>query len=42
MPVVTVNGNKYVLKVIDDYSIMFWAYLFKDKSQVLEFKKKII
>jgi transposase InsO family protein len=34
MPVQYVNGNKYLLTFIDDYTRMCWVYLLKEKSQV--------
>ena len=36
----TVNGNKYILTFIDDYSRMCWVYLLKEKSQVFDMFKK--
>jgi len=30
------NGNKYIMTCIDDYTIMCWVYLLRDKSQAFK------
>jgi transposase InsO family protein len=40
MPIPFVNGNRYIMYFIDDYTRMCWVYLLKDKSQAFETFKK--
>jgi hypothetical protein len=41
MHVPSANGNKYITSFIDDYTMMCWVYLLKDKSLSFEIFKKI-
>ena len=41
MLVQSINGNKYIMSFIDDYTRMCWVYLLKDKSQAFETFKKL-
>ena len=36
MPVVSANGNKYMMTFIDDYTRMCWVYLLKNKSDAFQ------
>jgi hypothetical protein len=40
MLVPSANGNKYIMNFIYDYTMMYWVYLLKDKSQAFETFKK--
>ena len=32
----SINGNRYIIAFIDDYTKMCWVYLLKDKLQAFE------
>jgi transposase InsO family protein len=36
MSILYENGKKYIMNFIDDYSIMCWVYLLKDRSEDFE------
>ena len=36
MPIPSVNGNKYLMNFVDDYSRMCWVYLLKTKSEAFQ------
>jgi len=36
MPIPSVNGNKYMMTFIDDYTRMCWVYLLKNKSDAFQ------
>jgi hypothetical protein len=40
MPIPSANGHKYIVTFIDHYTMMYWVYLMKDKSQVFETLEK--
>jgi hypothetical protein len=40
MHVPSANDNRYIMTFIDDYTMMCWVYLLKDKSQTFETFKK--
>jgi hypothetical protein len=40
MLVPSINGNKYIMYFIDDYTRMCWVHLLKDKSNAFETLKK--
>lgn len=33
MPIISKNGNTYIMNFIDDYTRMCWEYLLKNKSE---------
>lgn len=36
MPILSGNGNKYMMTFIDDYTKMCWVYLLKKKSDAFK------
>ena len=36
MPTTSINGSRYFLTFIDDYSRFYWVYFMKQKSEVFE------
>jgi len=36
MPIPFANGNKYMMTFINDYTILCWVYLLKNKSKAFE------
>ena len=36
MPITSINGSRYVLNFIDDFSRYTWVFFIKNKSEVLE------
>lgn len=36
MPIPSTNGNKYMMKFIDDYTRMCWVYLLNNKSDAFQ------
>ena len=41
MPIISANGNKYLMNFVDDYTRMYWVYLLKKKSEAYGAFKKI-
>ncbi|GJY59280.1 retrovirus-related pol polyprotein from transposon TNT 1-94 [Tanacetum coccineum] len=42
MRVASINGNKYILVIVDDYSRYTWVYFLHSKDETLEIIKKFI
>ncbi|GJV87519.1 retrovirus-related pol polyprotein from transposon TNT 1-94 [Tanacetum coccineum] len=42
MSVESINGNKYILVIVDDYSGYTWVYFLRTKDEALEMIKKFI
>jgi transposase InsO family protein len=39
---ITINGNKYALFIIDDYSHFIWVFFLQDKGEIQEVLKKFL
>jgi IS30 family transposase len=39
---ISINGNKYSLVIIDDYSHFTWVFFLQDKSEAQEMLKKFL